>query len=86
MTSLLADIVPFEGDIVPGEIDPRFRAGGVVNLEGRPIQKVQQPAGPPIQPKSGLGENHLIKQLVNVLQKGQTTSKMTEALPQYRSN
>ena len=84
MTSLLADIKPFEGHVVPGEIDPRFRKGISTNLEGKPIRDIVAPTQQ-IAPKQGLGESGLIKQLVNVLQKTDVQSKMQEALPQYRS-
>ena len=84
MTSLLADIKPFEGHIVPGFIDPRFRAGPTVNLEGKSIHDVVAPTQK-IEPKQGLGDSGLVKQLVNVLQKSELTAKMQEALPQYRS-
>ena len=84
MTPFLADIKPWEGHIVPGEIDPRYRQGVSVNLEGKPIRDVQAPTQE-LKAKPGLGEGgDLIKQLVNVLQKN-VTSEMTEALPQYRS-
>ena len=84
MTSLTADITPFEGHVVPGLIDPRFRKGMVTNLEGKPIHDVVAPTQK-IEPKQGLGESGLIKQLVNVLQKTDIQAKMQDALPQYRS-
>ena len=84
MTHFLADIKPWLGHIVPGVIDPRYRQGASVNLEGKPIRDVQAPTQE-LKAKPGLGEGgDLIKQLVNVLQKN-VTSEMTEALPQYRS-
>ena len=84
MTSLLSDITPWEGHIVPGEIDPHFRAGPLVNFRGQRVQSVGQSVRmEKVDDKTNkLGENHLIKQLVNVLQ---TTAKIQEALPQYRS-
>ena len=85
MTSLLGDISPWEGHIVPGTINPLFRQGATVNPRHQRISDVAAPAQQ-IQPQKGLGdENVLVKQLVKVLQKTQMQSKITEALPQYRA-
>ena len=84
MTHLLADIKPWEGHIVPGVIDPRFRMGSVISPKGKGIHDVQVPTQK-MEPKAGLGDNQIIKQLVNVLQKQNITSKMHEAMPEYRS-
>ena len=83
---MLADITPWEGHIVPGNIDPRYRLGATINPEQkRIVEKAPPPISQKIEAKQGLGEGNLIKQLVNVLQKTQTTEKMDTALPQYRS-
>ena len=84
MTHLLADIKPWEGHVVPGVIDPRYRIGVVRSPGGKRIHDVQAPTQK-MDPKPGLGDNQIIKQLVNVLQKQNITSKMHEAMPEYRS-
>ena len=84
MTHLLADIKPWEGHVVPGVVDPRFRMGAVVSPKGKGIHDVQAPTQK-MDAKPGLGDGQLIKQLVNVLQKQNITSKMHEAIPEYRS-
>ena len=83
MTTLLADITPWLGHVVPGTLDPLFRAGPAVDMKGRRIREIQSPETT-VQGHDGLGENHLIKQLVKVLQKTQLQSKITEAIPQKR--
>ena len=84
MTSTLADISAWEGHIVPGRINPAFRQGITVNFKGENVsQEKKAPQMQIQQPKKGLGDDHLIKQLVSVLQKSQT-APMQEALPQYR--
>ena len=86
MTSLLADIKPWEGHIVPGTINPYFKQGATISFEGKNISREKKVAPTQIQqPKKGLGDDHLIKQLVSVLQKSQS-APMPEALPQYRKN
>ena len=83
---MLADITPWEGDVVPGLFDPRYRLGATINPEQKQIvEKAPPPTTQKLEPDRGLGEGNLIKQLVNVLQKTQTTEKMDTALPQYRS-
>ena len=85
MTSLLADIKPWEPYIVPGTINPLYKQGKTVNFKGVVLGKETEPAPQLVQqPKPGLGEDHhLVKQLVSVLQKSQS-APMPEALPQYR--
>ena len=86
MTSLLADITPWEGSVVPGNIDTRYRLGATINPQQKQIiEKAPPVTTQKLEPNQGLGEGNLIKQLVNVLQKTQTTEKMDTALPQYRS-
>lgn len=83
MTALIADIRPWTGYIVPGEIDPHFRAGMVVNPSFHRIHHVEPPTTE-VKADEKLGDgHHLIKQLVNVLQTSMQ-SKITEAIPQYR--
>lgn len=85
MTTHLANIRPWEPYIVPGVIDPRYRLGSTINPEGiKIVETAPPPTTQKIESKPGLGENNIIKQLVNVLQKSQTTEKMTEAIPDYR--
>ena len=84
MTTLLSDIRPWTGHIVPGHINPLFRAGPSVNMRRQRVKDITSPATT-VQPNQGLGENHLIKQLVNVLQKTNLQSKITEAIPQFRA-
>ena len=58
MTTLLADIKPWEGHIVPGILDPRYRQGPTVNLQGKSVKDpAPPPPQPPAQPKPGLGDN-----------------------------
>jgi len=85
MTSYLGDISAWEGHVVPGLINPLFRKGLTVNPSHHRIRDVEAPTQE-IKPREGLGEgNQLIKQLVTALKKVEM-SKITEALPQYRSN
>ena len=84
MTALIGSIEAWEGHVVPGVINPLYRLGATVNPRHQRIRDVAAPTQE-IKPRTGLGEENVIKQLVTALQKVQM-SKTTEALPQIRSN
>ena len=67
MTTLLADITPWLGPVVPGINNPLFRAGPAIDMKGRRITETESPSTT-VQGHDGLGENHLIKQLDFIFQ------------------
>ena len=82
MSSHIGNISAWE--ILPDRINPRFRAGPVVDPRKNRIIDVQAPETSIEARPIGDDKGDILKHLTKLI-KGETTAKITEALPRYRS-